>query len=62
MKIEKLDIIKIKSLHERVISERDFEALKRNMNVKYTEKSFYEKNLHFIFTVDGDDFEVIVEG
>lgn len=57
--MDKLNIIAIKSLHERTITKEQFELLQLNENVEYVEE--YSKNDYFIDTVDGDYFEVYVK-
>ena len=57
--MDKLNIVEIKSLHERTISRKQFELLQLNENVEYVEE--YSKNDYFIDTVDGDYFEVFIK-
>ena len=56
--MDKLNIIEIKSLHERTISRKQFELLQLNENVEYIEE--YSANDYFIDTIDGDYFEVFI--
>ena len=58
--MDKLNIVEIKSLHERTITKEQFELLQLNENVEYIEE--YSKNDYFIDTIDGDYFEVYIQG
>ena len=56
--MDKLNIIEIKSLHEKSITKEQFELLQLNENVEYVEE--YSTNDYFIDTIDGDYFEVFI--
>ena len=58
--MDKLNIVEIKSLHERTITKEQFELLQLNENVEYVEE--YSANDYFIDTIDGDYFEVYIQG
>ena len=57
--MDKLNIIEIKSLHEKSITKEQFELLQLNENIEYIE--MYSENDYFIDTVDGDYFEIYVK-
>ena len=56
--MDKLNIVEIKSLHERTITKEQFQLLQLNENVEYVEE--YSTNDYFIDTIDGDYFEVFI--
>lgn len=58
--MDKLNLVEIKSLHERTITKEQFKLLQLNENVEYVEE--YSTNDYFIDTIDGDYFEVYIQG
>lgn len=57
--MDKLNIVEIKSLHEKSITKEQFNKLIENENITFVEE--YSKNDYFIDTVDGDYFEVFIK-
>lgn len=56
--MNKLNLVEIKSLHERTITREQFELLQLNENVEYVEE--YSENDYFVDCIDGDYFEVFI--